>query len=214
MTSSSSDDDYKSSAVRQEKFNIPPAHYGTDTESYDTTEEKSLIRKIDWRLLPILGALYSISLVSTSWHRSHVLLLRNKQIDRTNIANARVAGMGTGLALNVGDRYTIAFVMFFPIYFLFELPSKIVFSKVGSANWLAFIAFSWDAVTIGQDERSSSMAREYLVCTDSDRCYQLAETYCLSCITWILRSGILSRLCLPDHVLVQEERNTKAVSAF
>ena len=72
------------------------------------------------------------------------------QIDRTNIANARVAGMGTDLALNVGDRYTVALVMFFPTYFLFELPSNIVLRKVGSANWLAFIALSWGAVMIGQ----------------------------------------------------------------
>ncbi|KAF1975905.1 phthalate transporter-like protein [Bimuria novae-zelandiae CBS 107.79] len=93
-----------------------------------TTLRKKLVRKIDWRLLPILGALYSISL----------------------IFNARVAGMGQDLALNVGDRYTIALVVFFPTYFLFELPSNIVLHKVGSANWLAFIALSWGAVMIGQ----------------------------------------------------------------
>jgi MFS family permease len=58
--------------------------------------------------------------------------------------------MGADLALNVGDRYTIALVMFFPTYFLFELPSNIVLRKVGSANWLAFIALSWGAVMIGQ----------------------------------------------------------------
>ena len=58
--------------------------------------------------------------------------------------------MGTDLALNVGDRYTIALVVFFPTYFLFELPSNIVLRKVGSANWLAFIALSWGAVMIGQ----------------------------------------------------------------
>ncbi|KAH6621950.1 major facilitator superfamily domain-containing protein [Boeremia exigua] len=130
MTNSSSDDEYKPGTVHQEKFDTPPAHYDTDT---DGIEEKRLVRKIDWRLLPILGALYSISL-----------------IDRTNIANARVAGMGADLALNVGDRYTTALVMFFPTYVIFELPSNIVLRKVGSANWLAFIAVSWGAVMIGQ----------------------------------------------------------------
>ena len=58
--------------------------------------------------------------------------------------------MGADLALNVGDRYTIALVMFFPTYFLFELPSNIVLRKIGSANWLAFIALSWGAVMVGQ----------------------------------------------------------------
>ena len=34
-----------------------------DEEAFDEVEEKKLIRKIDWRLLPILGALYSIALI-------------------------------------------------------------------------------------------------------------------------------------------------------
>jgi MFS family permease len=58
--------------------------------------------------------------------------------------------MGTDLDLQIGDRYTIVLVLFFPTYFLLELPSNIVLRKVGSANWLAFIAVSWGAVMIGQ----------------------------------------------------------------
>jgi hypothetical protein len=42
--------------------------------------------------------------------------------------------VGTDLALNIGDRYNIALVMFFPTYILFELPSNIVLRKVGSSN--------------------------------------------------------------------------------
>jgi len=100
---------------------------------YDAVNEKKLIRRVDWRLLPILGALYSISL-----------------IDRTNISNARVAGMAKDLQLTVGNRYTIALTMFFIPYFLFELPSNIVLRRVGSANWLSFIAFAWGTVMLGQ----------------------------------------------------------------
>ncbi|KAF2630491.1 hypothetical protein BU25DRAFT_456216 [Macroventuria anomochaeta] len=69
MTNSSSDDEYKSGAVRQEKFDATLAHYGE--AEVGGIEKKNLVRKIDWKLLLILGALYFISL-----------------IDRTNIANA------------------------------------------------------------------------------------------------------------------------------
>ncbi|OAP64436.1 hypothetical protein AYL99_00408 [Fonsecaea erecta] len=100
---------------------------------YDKHAEKKLIRRIDWRLLPILGALYSIAL-----------------IDRVNVSNARVAGMGEDLNLEIENRYTVVLVVFFPPYFLFELPSNIVLRRVGSANWLSFIAFSWGCVMIGQ----------------------------------------------------------------
>lgn len=37
-----------------------------------------------------------------------------------------------------------------PPYMVFELPSNIVLRKVGVANWLAFIAFAWGTVMMGQ----------------------------------------------------------------
>jgi hypothetical protein len=60
----SSDDEAKASALRQEKYEEPRTDNGSyDCEAFDEIEEKKLIRKIDWRLLPILGALYSIALI-------------------------------------------------------------------------------------------------------------------------------------------------------
>lgn len=103
-----------------------PSSLPLDRVEYDHHSEKALIRKVDWRLLPILGALYSIAL-----------------IDRVNISAARIAGMDVDLGLHIGDRYTVALVVFFPPYFLLELPSNLVLRRVGTANWLALIAFSW-----------------------------------------------------------------------
>lgn len=56
-------------------------------------------RRIDMRLLPILGAMYSISL-----------------IDRTNLGLALVAGMQEELDLAVGNRYTVVVMLFFISY--------------------------------------------------------------------------------------------------
>lgn len=100
---------------------------------WDEKAEKKLVRRVDRRLLPMLGVLYSIAL-----------------IDRVNISNARISGMEEDLRLDIGNRYTIALVVFFPPYFFFELPSNIVLRKVGSANWLASIALAWGVVMIGQ----------------------------------------------------------------
>ncbi|KAH7345872.1 phthalate transporter-like protein [Pyrenochaeta sp. MPI-SDFR-AT-0127] len=123
----SSDDDFKHEAVQKEE------HGGPTNGPFDEIEEKKLIRKIDWRLLPVLGALYSISF-----------------IDRGNIGVARVAGMGQDLQLQIGERYTTVLVLFFPTYFLLELPSNMILRKAGVANWLCFIAFCWGIIMIGQ----------------------------------------------------------------
>ena len=125
--------------IQQEKFGGDVIHQEqANLDSHvvqerDPQYEKALIRKVDRRLLPILGALYSIAL-----------------IDRVNVSVARVAGMDEALGLSIGNRWSIILVVFFIPYMIFELPSNIVLRKVGSANWLSFIAFAWGTVMLGQ----------------------------------------------------------------
>jgi hypothetical protein len=63
-----------------------------DTE--DPRMERRVLRKIDLRLLPILGALYTIAL-----------------IDRTNISVARISGLDHDLDLDVGNRASVALLV-------------------------------------------------------------------------------------------------------
>ncbi|KAK4693921.1 hypothetical protein P7C70_g8838, partial [Phenoliferia sp. Uapishka_3] len=97
----------------------------------DPAEDARIMRKVDWRLIPILSLLYSISL-----------------IDRTNISVARVAGMALplakgGLALTIGARYSIISLI------IFELPSNILLRKLGARNHMTMIVVSWGAVMVG-----------------------------------------------------------------
>jgi MFS family permease len=39
--------------------------------------------------------------------------------------------------------------IFFIGYVLFEIPSNAFIHRLGAANWLAFLAFSWGLVTLG-----------------------------------------------------------------
>ncbi|KAL3447212.1 major facilitator superfamily domain-containing protein [Aspergillus insuetus] len=98
----------------------------------DEAHQKKVMRRIDLRLLPILGIMYSISL-----------------IDRTNLGLAFVAGMEEDLGLDVGQRYTIIVMVFFVAYIVFEIPSNIILPKAGAANWLAFLGISFGAILIG-----------------------------------------------------------------
>ncbi|KAH8432960.1 uncharacterized protein LDX57_010595 [Aspergillus melleus] len=113
--------DMKNDNVKQEPI------YGIDE-----AHQKRVIRRVDLRLLPILGLMYSISL-----------------IDRTNLGLALVAGMQEDLGLDVGQRYTIIVMVFFVAYIVFEIPSNLVLPKAGAANWLSFLGVSFGAILIG-----------------------------------------------------------------
>ncbi|KAJ2984306.1 hypothetical protein NQ176_g47 [Zarea fungicola] len=100
--------------------------------SIDTEIERQLLKKIDMRLLPILSLLYTMCL-----------------IDRTNIGAARIAGINEELDLDVGERVSIALLVFYIGYVLVELPSNILIRRVGPANWLSFLGLFWGVATLG-----------------------------------------------------------------
>lgn len=52
-------------------------------------------------------------------------------LDRTNISTAYIAGLSEDLDLAVGSRYSIALLVFFVGYVIFELPSTWVIRRLG-----------------------------------------------------------------------------------
>ncbi|KAK4864442.1 hypothetical protein LT330_009705 [Penicillium expansum] len=105
---------------------------GSSVYGIDEAHQKRVIRRVDLRLLPILGIMYSISL-----------------IDRTNLGLAFVAGMEQDLGLDIGNRYTVVVMVFFVAYIIFEIPSNLILPRAGAANWLAFLGFSFGVILIG-----------------------------------------------------------------
>ena len=67
-------------------------------------------------------------------------------LDRTNISAAYIAGLAEDLRLDIGARYSIALLVFFPGYCLFELPSNMVIRRLGARWWLSFLIVSWGYV--------------------------------------------------------------------
>ena len=53
--------------------------------------------------------------------------------------------------LNLGDgsRYSVVLMLFFPSYFLTDVPSNYILTRVSPRLWLAFLMFAWGAVLIG-----------------------------------------------------------------
>lgn len=104
----------------------------TQPDEFEKSEARRIVRKIDFRLLPVLACIYSFAL-----------------IDRVNLPNARIAGMDEDLQLSVGNRYTLITMIFFVPYVIFQFPANIVIRKLGACLWLSSLVCAWGVVSIG-----------------------------------------------------------------
>jgi ACS family tartrate transporter-like MFS transporter len=86
--------------------------------------ERRTIRKVAWRLLPLIVVIYFVAYV-----------------DRTNVSFAAF-GMTRDLGLTAYV-YGWGAGIFFLGYFLFEVPSNLLLEKVGARRWIARIMLTW-----------------------------------------------------------------------
>lgn len=88
-----------------------------------------VIRKVAWRLIPILFIAYVINF-----------------IDRVNISFAKIQ---LGKALGMDDAaFGIGAGMFFVGYFLFEVPSNMILERIGARRWVPVLMAAWGIATI------------------------------------------------------------------
>ena len=92
------------------------------------TLEQRTIRKVSWRLLPLIVVIYFVAYVDRT-NVSFAALTMNKDLG----LSAYVFGWGAGI--------------FFLGYFLFEVPSNIVLEKTGARIWIARIMITWGVVS-------------------------------------------------------------------
>ena len=86
--------------------------------------ERSTMRKVYWRLLPLTILVYFLC-----------------YLDRINVGFAALT-MNKDLGLDAAT-YGMAAGAFFWGYFLFEVPSNIILEKVGARIWIARIMVTW-----------------------------------------------------------------------
>ncbi|GKZ19921.1 hypothetical protein AbraIFM66951_001202 [Aspergillus brasiliensis] len=98
------------------------------TSSVANINEKALLRKLDFRLLPPLTILYLLSF-----------------LDRSNVGNARLEGMATDIHMS-GDQYLTGLTLYFIGYVLFEVPCNIVLKKTTPRIWLPTLTLVWGVV--------------------------------------------------------------------
>ncbi|KAK8128777.1 allantoate permease [Apiospora sp. TS-2023a] len=95
-------------------------------------QEARLLRKIDFRVLPILFIVYVVAF-----------------LDRVNMSNALTLGLPAELGLE-GQQPNISLTIFFVPYILFEIPSNILMKKLSPRVWLSGCIFIFGVITIAQ----------------------------------------------------------------
>ena len=95
--------------------------------------ERRVIRKMDARIVPLVTALYVLAF-----------------LDRSNIGNARIAGMSKELHLGeVKNHYQWLLTIFYITYILFEWQA-LMWKIVPPHRWLAFTVLGWGLVATAQ----------------------------------------------------------------
>ncbi|GAA5968860.1 hypothetical protein JCM11641_000760 [Rhodosporidiobolus odoratus] len=96
--------------------------------AFTPEEERKLVRKIDYKLVPFLSLLYLLSF-----------------LDRVNIGQARLDGLEADLGLQ-GNQYQIALLVFFVGYVITEVPSNILLKKLRPSRFIPAIMITWGII--------------------------------------------------------------------
>ncbi|KAB5581050.1 major facilitator superfamily domain-containing protein [Coniochaeta sp. 2T2.1] len=90
--------------------------------------ERALLRKLDFNLLPAVGILYLLSF-----------------LDRSNVGNARIEGLATDLHMT-GNQYLTGLTLYFIGYVIFEIPCNIILKRTSPRVWLPTLTIAWGIV--------------------------------------------------------------------
>ncbi len=106
---------------------------GVSASRADLSDEPALLRRVTWRLIPLLFVCYVIA-----------------YIDRINVGFAKlhlqtVLGVDPAVFSSI---YGLGAGLFFIGYFLFEVPSNLILHRVGARLWIARIMILWGIVSM------------------------------------------------------------------
>ena len=92
-------------------------------------DDKKLLRKLDFYLIPTMTVLYLLSF-----------------LDRVNIGQAKLNGLTETLSLS-SIQYNTCLSVFFITYILFEIPSNLALKVFRPSRWIPIIMIFWGLVT-------------------------------------------------------------------
>jgi sugar phosphate permease len=115
----------KKSALLTYVVCLPKPKLHLTSQLTQSQQDKALLRKLDFRLIPWLSFLYLISF-----------------LDRTNIGNAKVDGLQEDLNMTNGQ-YNASLTIFFVSYSVFEPLTNVLLKKLRPSIFLPLIMIWW-----------------------------------------------------------------------
>ncbi|KAI0014490.1 putative pantothenate transporter [Xylariaceae sp. FL0662B] len=94
-------------------------------------EEKKLIRRVDWHLMPLCSLIFMF-----------------KNLDSDNVSNARIMNRGTpqNIMTQLGitsDEFALVTVLYYIPYIVGEAPSNLLLKKFSPSHWQSRIMITW-----------------------------------------------------------------------
>lgn len=106
---------------------------------------KSVVKKIDWRLMPTITIMFLMKYASGS--RRFGLTDCVSYLDRINVSNARLAGMQEDLHMS-DTVWNTGISTFYIGYLIGQLPGNLILAKTNPRWFLPTIMLGWSASTI------------------------------------------------------------------
>ncbi|KAF3402627.1 hypothetical protein DPV78_003741 [Talaromyces pinophilus] len=106
-----------------------PWGFSSNSEEWHIEYNKKLLRKIDFRMLPLLSYMFLVS-----------------YLDRSNLAQARLGNLQQDLGLH-GTQFNTATSILFVGYLLMQLPSNLLFTRVKPAIYLPTVMVIWGVIS-------------------------------------------------------------------
>ncbi|KAF2111845.1 phthalate transporter [Lophiotrema nucula] len=112
--------------------NVLPSKENTEMQlDISSKDTQRILRTVDYRVVPMLGLMLGVALM-----------------DRSNVANAAIAGMREDLDMWVGYRYALMTSCFFITYVLCQAPMTWLTRAAGPRIVLPGVVFAWGILII------------------------------------------------------------------
>jgi hypothetical protein len=142
--------------AKKENFHIETDMAAAEAEAREfaanwvdgTLEEKRLIRKLDWRILPCCWILYLLGFLDRAnigYEFTFLVGLYQGKVANTMHRNAKTGGLERDFGLT-SSQYSIIVLVFFVSYLCFEVPANMILTRVRPSVFLPGLGLFWGTI--------------------------------------------------------------------